>query len=40
MIFQDFDEILGITVCGSAINQVCDEAVFYEGLGCAAVNIV
>ena len=40
MIFQDFDEILRIAVCGSAIDQFCDEAVFYEGLGRAAVNIV
>ena len=40
MILQDFDDNLGITVSSSRINQICDETVFYEGLGCAAVNVV
>ena len=40
MILQDFDDFLRIAVSGSTIDQIGDEAVFYEGLGCAAVNIV
>ena len=40
MILQDFDEIMGIAVRGATIDQICAEALFYEGLGCASVNIV